>query len=71
MERAAANTAEDTNLAAPPKESWRFDKRERGQTPSRQGSQPGLDQAANLGDRLVDLLQNSRTRSTAGKRKNS
>lgn len=71
MEQAAANTAEDTNLAAAPTESWRFDKRERKKTTSRQGSQPGLDQAANLGDRLVDLLQNSRTRSTAGKRKNS
>ena len=60
------NAAEDTILDAPPAKSPRFDQIVRERTLSRHESEPGLDQAANLGDRHVGTLPNPRTRSVTG-----
>ena len=61
-----ANAADNTILDAPPAESPRVDQRVREQTLSRQESEPGLDRAANLGDRHVGTPLNPRTRSVTG-----
>ena len=61
-----ANAADNTILDAPPAESPRLDQRMRKRTLSRQESEPGLDQASNLGDRHVGTQPNSRTRSVTG-----
>ena len=61
-----ANAADNTILHALPAESPRLDQRVRQRTLSRQESEPGLAQAANLGDRHVGTPPNSRTRSVTG-----
>ena len=61
-----ANAADNTILDAPPAESPRLDQRVRQRTLSRQESEPGLDQAANPGDRHVGTPPNPRTRSVTG-----
>ena len=61
-----ANAADNTILDAPPAESPRLDLRVRKRTLSRQESEPGLDQATNLGDRHVGTPPNPRARSVTG-----
>ena len=61
-----ANAADNTMLDAPPAESPRLDQRVRERTFSSHESEPGLDQAANLGDRHVGTPPNPRTRLVTG-----
>ena len=62
-----ANAADNTILDAPPAESPRLDQRVRERSFSSQESEPGLDQAANLGDRHVGTPPNPGTRSVTGR----
>ena len=61
-----ANAADNTVLDTPRAESPRLDQRVREQTLSRHESEPGLDNAANLGDQHVGTPRNPRTRSMTG-----
>ena len=61
-----ANDADDKIIDALPRESPKLEQQVQKQTLSRQESEPGLDQAANVGDRNVGTPRNPRTRSVTG-----
>ena len=62
-EREWKRTQQTTTLDDTPAGSSSYDQRVREQTLSRHESEPGLDQATNLGDRHVGTRSNPRTRS--------
>ena len=67
MEEVEANAGDNMLFNASPAESPRSDQRVQERTLSKPESEPGLDQAANLGDRHVGTPQNPRTRLVTGR----